>query len=233
MEKNNKIVTLEMVKNCKEVSVLMKYAENQLAVMGYTEHGTRHVCITVKRLTDILTKIGASKREVELGQIAAYMHDIGNCVNRDGHPETGAVLTYNILLKLGMDEDEAAQILSAIGNHDEKAGKPVSKISAALILADKSDVHRSRVRKNRIDAIKQKLVDGADIHDRVNFAVEKSELVVCPKTSEILFELVIDTEISSAMDYFDIFLERMRMCKSAAQYLGYQFKMSVNDYRLV
>jgi metal-dependent HD superfamily phosphatase/phosphodiesterase len=209
----------------------MNLADNQMRVMGYTEHSVRHVGITAQRVTQILTKVGCGQREMELGQIAAFMHDIGNSVNRDNHPQSGALLAYGVLCRMGMAVGEAGEVMTAIGNHDEKDGKPVSRITAALIIADKSDVHRSRVRKEQVE--NGHLREYADIHDRVNYAVEHNELDVNEKTKEIMFKLDIDTDISTAMDYFDIFLERMRMCKNAATFLGFQFKMSINNSRLV
>lgn len=206
----------------------MEVADRQLDIMGYTDHSVRHASIVSKRIADILRTTGCPQREIELGQIAGFLHDIGNSVNREEHPQSGALLAYQVLTKKGMDVEEAAQIMTAIGNHDEQTGKPVSNITAALIISDKSDVHRSRVRH-----MDRKLVEMLDIHDRVNYGVIDNTLAVDTEKKEIFFALDVDEEISSMMDYFDIFLERMRMCKSAARFLKYEFRMSVNGHRLV
>jgi metal-dependent HD superfamily phosphatase/phosphodiesterase len=172
-----------------------------------------------------MEELGFSEREVELGRIAGYLHDIGNAVNRADHAHTGAILAYEMLSRMGMDCKEAAEIMMAIGNHDEKTGTPVSNISAALILADKSDVHRSRVRNTDIASF--------DIHDRVNYAVERSIISVNREDKSANLVLKIDTEICPVMDYFEIFLTRMTMNRRAAAFLGLQFQLFVNESKLI
>lgn len=218
-------ITLEDIKKNPEVKILLENGQKHLDVLNFTEHSFRHAEITCKAAGNILREIGCSPREVELAEIAGYLHDIGNSVNRIDHPNSGAILAYNILLRMGMDIEEASQIMLAIGNHDEQSGTAVSKISAALILADKSDVHRSRVR-NRDFA-------NFDIHDRVNYAVEKSEIKVDTNTKLITLDLKIDTTICHLMEYFEIFLVRMMMNRRAASFLGYTFELIANDTKLL
>jgi putative nucleotidyltransferase with HDIG domain len=196
-----------------------------MRVLGYTEHSFRHVGIVSSTAGNIMEELGFSEREVELGRIAGYLHDIGNAVNRADHAHTGAILAYEMLSRMGMDCKEAAEIMMAIGNHDEKTGTPVSNISAALILADKSDVHRSRVRNTDIASF--------DIHDRVNYAVERSIISVNREDKSANLVLKIDTEICPVMDYFEIFLTRMTMNRRAAAFLGLQFQLFVNESKLI
>ena len=226
------MITLETLKKNVEVQTLLKAEEKQLQVLGYTEHSLRHITLTARRAREILTKLGCPQREVELGEMAAYLHDIGSAVNRMNHPHSGAIHAYQVLTKLGMAYDEAAEIMLAIGNHDEGSGLAVSKISAALIIADKCDVHRSRVRQSKLLPNKH-LKDYTDIHDRVNYAVTENQLIVDEKKKEILLKLTVNTDICSPMDYFEIFLQRMRMCLGAAQFIGYAFKLEINDYMLL
>lgn len=215
------LITLEQVRCDPQIHAYIKRADENLAVIGYTEHGTRHCGLVAKRAFDMLTKLGISEREAELSAIAGYLHDIGNVFNRFNHPYTGAVLAHVLLKDLGMDIDEITSIVAAIGNHDDDGWEPVSSISAGLILADKSDVHRSRVRNP--DMIK------FDIHDRVNYAVNKSTLEVDSEKTTIALSLTIDLNISSVMEYFEIFLNRMLYCKRAANFLGNEFRLVVND----
>ena len=226
------MITIETLKKNHEVQTLLNAAEKQLQVLGYTEHSLRHIGITAARSKEILTLLGCPKRESELGEIAAYLHDIGNAVNRMDHPHSGAILAYQLLTKLGMSYDEAAEIMLAIGNHDEGSGLAVSNISAALILADKSDVHRSRVRESKISPNKT-LMDFNDIHDRVNFAVTDNRFEIDAEKKEIFLRLTINTEICAPMDYFEIFLQRMKMCTAAAKFIGYAFELEINNYRLL
>ena len=177
------------------------------------------------RINILYEEIGCEQREVELAKIAGYMHDIGNSVNRVDHPNNGAVLAYNMLLRMGMDISEAAQLMLAIGNHDEQAGIPVSDICAALILADKSDVHRSRVRNKDFATF--------DIHDRVNYAVVESEVKIDNKRKVVTLDLNIDTTICPLMEYFEIFLVRMMMCRRAAVFLNNTFELIVNKTKLL
>lgn len=213
-------MTLEDVKRDKEVNILIDNTERQLTELGYTEHGKRHIGIVSELAGKILKELGYSEREVELAKIAGYLHDIGNSINRVDHAHNGALLAYEILKRMGMDIEDAAEIMMAIGNHDELSGTAVSNISAALILADKADVHRSRVRNENLSRF--------DIHDRVNYAVEESELKVDAENKKVYLKLKIDTEICPVIKYFEIFLDRMLMCKRAAAYLNVWFHLEIN-----
>ncbi len=215
------LVSLEQIKKDPQVRAYIKRADEYLSVIGYTEHGTRHSSVVAKMANQTLLQIGVSEREAELSAIAGYLHDIGNVFNRVNHAYTGAVLAHTLLKDLGMDTHEITAIVAAIGSHDDNGYEPVSHISAGLILADKSDVHRSRVRNP--DMIK------FDIHDRVNYAVKKSYLTVDKDDNTITLFLRIDLKISSVMEYFEIFLYRMLYCKKAANFTGYKFGLSVND----
>lgn len=219
------MITLEQVKSDPQVAAYIKRADEYLAVIGYTEHGPRHCSLVAKTAFRILKELGISEREAQLSAIAGYLHDIGNVFNRRNHPYTGAVLAHTLLKDLGMDIDEITAIVAAIGNHDDDGWEPVSRIAAGLILADKSDVHRSRVRNP--DMIK------FDIHDRVNYAVQKSFLKVNNEKKTISLNLMIDLNISSVMEYFEIFLNRMLYCKRAAHFLGNQFNLIVNENNLL
>ena len=200
-------------------------AQKQLNALGYTEHGHRHISIVSKRAGDILEKLGYPERTVELARIAGYMHDIGNCVNRVDHAHSGAILAYNILKDMGMPVEERTEIMMAIGNHDENTGTAISEISAAIILADKSDVHRDRVTNTNLATF--------DIHDRVNYAVTNASLELDAETRKIRLELKIDTEICPVLDYFEIFMERTMMSKCAAKYLNIWFELVINDTKLL
>ncbi|MBN2557217.1 MAG: HD domain-containing protein [Clostridia bacterium] len=219
------MITLQDIKKNDEIKNLLRFAEMQLSEIGYTEHSFRHVGLAAKNAGNILMELGYSGREVELARIAGYLHDIGNAVNRVDHAHTGAVLAYNILLRMGMPVREALEIMLAIGQHDEQSGTAVSIISSALILADKSDVHRSRVNNPDKDAY--------SIHDRVNYAVESSKIHVSKEKGTADLVLVIDTGICPVMDYFEIFLGRMSMCRRAAEYLGLVFHLDINGTRLL
>ena len=216
---------LEDVKNDKEVNVLVDNTERQLTELGYTEHGRRHIGIVSEIAGNILEELGYSEREIELARIAGYLHDIGNSINRMDHAHTGAILAYDILKRLGMPLEDAAEIMMAIGNHDENSGTAVSTVSAALILADKSDVHRSRVRNENLSRF--------DIHDRVNYAVEEAKVEVDTENKKIYLKLKIDTEICPVIKYFEIFLDRMLMCKKAASYLDVWFHLEINGAGLL
>lgn len=220
-----KMLTVQDLKNSEEVSTFLKIAEKQIEVLGYTEHSYRHVSLVSKTAGDILEKLGYNEREVELARIAGYLHDIGNAINREDHAHSGAIMAYNLLVKLGMEYGEAAEVMLAVGNHDEHTGTAVSSISAALILADKSDVHRSRVRNTDFATF--------DIHDRVNYAVERSAIRIEPDTKSAVLELDIDTKICPVMDYFEIFLTRMTMNRRAASFLGLNFQLVINGSRLL
>jgi len=218
-------VTVELLKQDQEVKALLAVIEEHMKVKGFTEHSYRHVALVSHTAGNILEILDYPEKEVELAQIAGYLHDIGNAVNRTDHAHTGAILAYNILTRLGMDYHEAAQVMLAIGNHDEDSGTAVSSISAALILADKSDVHRTRVNNPDFSTF--------DIHDRVNYAVEYSKLTVNPAEKTARLDLKIDTKICPVMDYFEIFLDRMTMNRRAADYLGLNFHLDINGSRLL
>ena len=219
------MITLKDIKENKELDALIRGAQKQLNAIGYTEHGHRHISIVSKRAGDILEKLGYPERTVELTRIAGYMHDIGNCVNRVDHAHTGAILAYNILKEMGMPIEEITEIMMAIGNHDENTGTAVSDISAALILADKSDVNRDRVVNKNLSTF--------DIHDRVNYAVTNAELIMDEKERKVTLNLTIDTKISPVLDYFEIFMQRTMMCKYAAKYLKIWFELIINDTKLL
>ncbi len=208
-----------------EVVVLVAEADRQLGVLGYTEHGPRHARLVAKNARAILVALEADERSAELAAIAGYLHDIGNVVSRDKHERISALLARDILLRRGMDYREAAQIMAAIGNHDENGGNPVSAVSAALILADKADVHKSRVRNPGLIKF--------DIHDRVNYAVKRSTLTVRSEDHGIRFDLTVDTSVSSVMEYFEIFLSRMVISRRAADFLKCHFELVINGTRLV
>lgn len=217
-------ITLQQIKEDPYVQALIDAGNRHLAVLGYTEHGLRHVGLVSHIAANILQKMEQPERECELAAIAAYLHDIGNAVNRVSHAQTGAILAAGILERHGMPPYEVASVIGAIGNHDESDGNPVNNISAALILADKSDVHRSRVRNSDLATF--------DIHDRVNYAVKRSFLRVYPQT-RIALELTIDTEICPVMEYFEIFLARMLLCRKAAEFLHTKFELIINDVKLL
>lgn len=213
-------ITLKDVKANPKIHTLIEGANQVMAAMGYTEHGHRHAGIVSSITRYILEQSGAPARMVELGQIAGYMHDIGNVINRIDHPITGANLSFTLLNEMGMPAGEIAPILGAIGNHEELVGTPVSTMSAAVILADKSDVHYSRVQNPMIETY--------DIHDRVNLAVQRSRVEMDPATHTVGLVLTIDTQVATVMEYFEIFLSRMVMCRNAANVFGYRFALTVN-----
>ena len=215
-----KPVTLKEVRNNPKVRKLIEGANEVMKAMGYTEHGHRHVGVVSSITRYILENVGVPARENELGQIAAYLHDIGNVINRIDHPISGTGIAYNILNEMGMDAAEIAPIMGAIGNHEELVGIPISSISAALIIADKSDVHLSRVQNP--------IIESFDIHDRVNYAVQKSRVEMETDKQTIELTLEIDTKQATVMEYFEIFLSRMVMCRKAAEVIGYKFALSVN-----
>lgn len=220
-----RLVTLDMVRKHPRVSAFVLAADAHLAAMGLTEHGERH-CGLVSRISfNVIKRLGFSQREAELAAIAGYTHDIGNVIARDGHAQSGAVLMAGILAELKMHPQEIATIVGAIGNHEEKHGQPVNNVSAALILADKSDVHRTRVRNRELATF--------DIHDRVNYAVVRSFLHVDEAKRSITLELVIEREVTSILEYFEIFLDRMVMSRRAAAFLDCRFHLVANGAELV
>ena len=224
-------MTLDLIQNDDEIISLIAAAENQLKAIGYTEHGARHLGIVTCRADEILSQLGFDNKQILLAKISAWLHDVGNAVGRQNHAQNGAVMAYNLLTKRGMCFSDATEVMCAIANHDEQTGKAISTTSATVILADKSDVHRSRVRPDKVKD--GRLFDSADIHDRVNFAVTNNQLVIDKEKKQILLALVIDNEICSTMDYFEIFLSRMRMCISAAQKLNCSFKLQINGHQLL
>lgn len=219
------MITLEDVIKNEEVQAFVNASQKQLQALGYTEHSNRHIGIVSKRTGEILTKLGFDERTIELGKIAGYLHDIGNCVNRVDHAHTGAILAYNILKEMGMSAEERTEIMMAIGNHDEGTGTAVSGISAALILADKSDVHRDRVVNTNMSTF--------DIHDRVNYAVTDAKLELDAENRKITLKLTIDTEICPVLNYFQIFMDRTMMSKYAAKYLNIWFELIINGTKLL
>ena len=219
------MITFHDIKRDPQIRTYIQKADESLIALGFTEHSFAHVGLVAANSKYILETLGYSPREVELVQIAGYLHDIGNLVNRIDHSQSGAVMAFRILDRMGMDAADIAEIVTAIGNHDEGTGKPVSTLAAALILADKSDVSRSRVR-NRDTA-------NFDIHDRVNYSVTKAELKINESKTLIKLKLHIDTRYGSVMDYFEIFLGRMTLCRKAAETLGLQFKLIINEQQLI
>ena len=221
------MLEMSVLKEDKEVEAIMKMSEQTIEVLGYTEHSRRHSSIVSKWAGEILRSLGCPEERVRLAEIAGYLHDIGNCINRQDHSQSGALLAYGIVRRLGLSAVHAAEIMAAIGNHDEQFGLPVSDISAALILADKADVHKSRVKK-AIDNVLR-----ANIHDRVNLAAERSYLVTDCEQKTITLHIEIDTSICSVMDYFEIYFARMRLCRRAAEFLKCRFSLVINGNSLV
>jgi len=219
-----KLVTFKEVRANPKIRTLIDGANEVMKSMGYTEHGHRHVGVVSSITRYILEHQNLTAREIELGQIAAYMHDIGNVIARLNHPMHGAAMAFTILSDMGMDTSEIAPILGAIGNHEEITGGPVSVMSAAIIIADKSDVHFSRVQNPILETF--------DIHDRVNYAVQKSRVEIKPESQTIELTLEIDTKEATVMEYFEIFLSRMVMCRKSAELLGYRFTLNVNGLYL-
>ena len=218
-------MTYEQIKQDPAINTYIQKADESLIALGFTEHSFAHVTQVAEKASYILQTLGYDERTVELTKIAGYLHDIGNLVNRIEHSQSGAVMAFRLLDKLGFPPEEIALITTAIGNHDEGTGQPVNDVAAALILADKSDVRRSRVRNQDITSF--------DIHDRVNYSVEKSELKINEAHTLIKLKLFVDTKYGSVMDYFEIFLDRMILCRKAAEKLGLQFKLMINEQQLI
>lgn len=219
------MLTLENVRVNEAVNTYITRADESLLALGYTEHSFAHVTKVAEVSGYILETLDYPERDVELARIAGYLHDIGNLVNRESHSLSGAVMAFRILENMGFDATDIAMITTAIGNHDEGTGVPVNHVCAALILADKSDVRRSRVRN--------KDISGFDIHDRVNYSVKKSALKINEEHTIVKLKLTVDIKHSSVMDYFEIFLGRMVMCRKAAERLGMQFKLIINEQQLI
>lgn len=217
-------ISFEDVKNNKVVQTYIKKADESLSALGYTEHSFPHVSRVAFIARDILLALGYDEREAELAQIAGYLHDIGNVVNRVEHAQSGAIMAFRILDHMGADPEDIATIITAIGNHDESTAFPVNAVAAALIIADKTDVRDSRVRNQDVATF--------DIHDRVNYAVKRSEVRIA-KGSHIELELSIDNNMCTVMDYFEIFLTRMMLCRKAAEKLGLEFWLIINGQRVI
>ena len=220
----NQLSPEEIFRN-QEVQAYILRGNDCLGAIGYTEHGLAHAKKSSDTARQILTALGYPQRTCELAAIAGYLHDVGNTVNRVDHAHSGALMAFTLLNKLGMPPEEIGLVCSAIGHHDEKTAFPVNPLAAALILSDKSDVRRSRVRKEAVIE--------ADIHDRVNYAVEESHLEIDPQQRLCIFTIEIATQICPVMEYFEIFLERMVLCRKAAQALGLQFELIINGTRLL
>lgn len=218
-------VTFEEIKKNPRLRAFITAADKSLEKLGYTEHSFAHVTKVAEKAGEILEVLGYNEHTVELAKIAGMMHDIGNLVNRVEHSQSGAIMAYSLLDKLEMPDEDIATIVTAIGNHDEGTGVAVNAVAAALIIADKSDVRRSRVRNSDFPTF--------DIHDRVNYSVKESRLVFSKDLKDIILRLEIDTDISPVMDYFEIFIQRMIMCRKAASELGLTFKLVINNQELM
>ena len=216
------MLDLATIRRDSEVEAIMEMSEKQIEALGFTEHSRRHAGIVSKWSGEILRVLGKTEERVRLAEIAGYLHDIGNCINRKDHAQSGAILSYKILTRLGMSAPDAAEIMMAIGNHDEQYGQPVSDVSSALIIADKADVHKSRVKNAVSDVYK------ANIHDRVNLAAERSFVKVEEDGKVIALHIEIDTAICSVMDYFEIYFGRMQLSRKAAEFLGCRFSLVIN-----
>ena len=219
------MLTYEMVMNSEAIKTYIARADESLAVLGFTDHSFSHVIHVAEKAGYILESLGYDARTVELAKIAGYLHDIGNLVNRKEHSQSGAIMAWSILNDMGCDPGEVATIVTAIGNHDEGTGVPVNPVAAALILADKADVRRTRVRNKDIATF--------DIHDRVNYSVKKTEMKINEDKTIVKLKLSVDTKFGSVMDYFEIFMERMILCRKAADRLGLQFKLIINEQQLI
>ncbi|MBD3367488.1 MAG: HD domain-containing protein [Candidatus Eisenbacteria bacterium] len=218
-------VTFNKITKDAEITEMLRTCNDQLGIIGYTEHGIRHGKWVGRTAQKVLKTLGKNGREPELAGIAGYLHDLGNIVNREDHAQSGSFLAYQLLRDRGMPMEEITTVISAIGNHHEEHADPVSNVSAALILADKADVHRSRVRNPSMIKF--------DIHDRVNYAVQKSQLQVIPAEAVARLSLTIDTDISQVMEYFEIFMSRMIVSRRAAEYLDTHYELVVNGTRLL
>ncbi|MGI6279668.1 MAG: HD domain-containing protein [Acutalibacteraceae bacterium] len=219
------MLTFEDLRKNPEINTYIESADRALAALGFTEHSFPHVTKVAKTCKYILETLDKDPHSIELAQIAAYLHDIGNLVNRVEHSQSGAIMAFRILDNLNMPPADIATIMTAIGNHDEGTGVPINDISAALILADKSDVRRSRVRNTDRATF--------DMHDRVNYSVKNSRLIINDAKTEILLKLEVDTEYSSIMEYFEIFMQRMLLCRRAAEKLNLAFKLVINNQQLL
>ena len=219
------MLTYEEITKNEAIRTYIIRADESLAALGYTEHSFAHVRHVAETAGYLLETLGYDKRTVELAKIAGYLHDIGNLVNRKDHSQSGAVMAWSILNDMGCEPAEVATIVTAIGNHDEGTGVPVNAVAAAMILADKADVRRSRVRNTDFSTF--------DIHDRVNYSVSKSALKIDEDKKTVKLKLTVDTHFGSVMEYFEIFLQRMLLCRKAAEKLGLEFKLIINGQQLL
>ena len=219
------MLTYAKIRESEAIKIYITRADESLAALGYTEHSFSHVVHVAETAGKILTALGYDDRTAELAKIAGYLHDIGNLVNRKDHSQSGAVMAWSILGDMNCDPAEMATIVTAIGNHDEGTGVPVNAVAAALILADKADVRRSRVRNQDFSTF--------DIHDRVNYSVKSSALHISEDKTQVTLDLTIENQFGSVMDYFEIFMGRMLLCRKAAEKLGMQFKLVINDQALI
>ena len=219
------MVTLEELRHNDTVRTYITRADESLVALGYTEHSFAHVTRVAEEAGRLLRELGYSDHTVELARVAGYLHDIGNLVNRIEHSQSGAIMAFRILDRMDMEAEDIATIVTAIGNHDEGTGVPVNEVAAALILGDKSDVRRSRVRNRDLTTF--------DIHDRVNYSVESSSLVLNEDKTMVTLNLTIDTQYGSVMEYFEVFMDRMLLCRRAADRLGMQFKLYINGHSLM
>lgn len=219
------MVTYEALRQNADINIYITRADESLSALGFTEHSFPHVCRVAEIAGETLRILGYDDHQIELARIAAYLHDIGNLVNRADHSQSGAVMAFRILDHMDMAAADIATVVTAIGNHDEGTGVPVNAVAAALILADKSDVRRNRVRNRDIATF--------DIHDRVNYSVEHSALRILPEEKVARLELTVDTKFSSVMDFFEIFMKRMLLCRRAAERLGLTFQLTINGQQLI
>ena len=219
------MLTYAKIRESEAIKIYITRADESLAALGYTEHSFAHVVHVAETAGYILTTLGYDDRTAELAKIAGYLHDIGNLVNRKDHSQSGAVMAWSILGDMNCDPAEMATIVTAIGNHDEGTGVPVNAVAAALILADKADVRRSRVRNQDFSTF--------DIHDRVNYSVKSSALHISEDKTQVTLDLTIENQFGSVMDYFEIFMGRMLLCRKAAEKLGMQFKLVINNQALI
>jgi metal-dependent HD superfamily phosphatase/phosphodiesterase len=219
------MVTFKEIKSNEQIKTYIRKADEALAALGYTEHSFAHVGMVAEKARYILATLDYPKHQIELAQIAGYMHDIGNVVNRVNHAQSGAVMAFRLLDNIGVDPEDIATIISAIGNHDEDTAFPVNEVAAALILADKTDVRYTRVRNRDLSNF--------DIHDRVNYSVKEAKTTINEENTMISLELTIDTEVCPVMEYFEIFLTRMLLCKKAAEKLNLIFRLVINGQKIL
>lgn len=219
------MVTYKEIKNNEQIKTYIRKADEALTALGYTEHSFAHVGMVAEKARYILSTLGYPEHQIELAQIAGYMHDIGNVINRVDHAQSGAVMAFRLLDNIGVDAEDIATIISAIGNHDEDTAFPVNEVAAALILADKTDVRYTRVRNRDLSSF--------DIHDRVNYSVKEAKTTINEDKTIISLELTIDTDVCPVMEYFEIFLTRMLLCKKAAEKLNLVFRLIINGQKIL